>query len=39
MGFQQVLNNLTFKHVDDFEEKDSVSCQLCFELVFGYMQC
>ena len=31
MGFEQVLDNLIFKHMDALREKDSVSRRLCLE--------
>ena len=34
MGFGQVLDNLTFKNMDTFEETDSVSRRLCLEPLF-----
>ena len=34
MGFKQVFDNLTVKHMDFFEETDSVSHRFCFEPLF-----
>ena len=34
MGFKQVFDNLTVKHMDCFEEADSISHQFCFEPLF-----
>ena len=34
MGFKQVFDNLTVKHMHAFEETDSVSRRFCFEPLF-----
>ena len=34
MGFKQVLDNLTVKHIDALRKTDSVSRRFCFEPLF-----